>query len=76
MVKRGLEDFRTYEEINKKIKLGDAVVLTADEFIKRVENKGIKISIMGEYLFRMVTYLNISRSDVDTVVATISDVFQ
>jgi uncharacterized protein (DUF39 family)/CBS domain-containing protein len=42
MAKRGLEDFRTYEEINKKIKLGDAIVLTADEFIEKVENIGIK----------------------------------
>lgn len=49
---------------------------TAPGIAKEFENKGIKISLMGEYLFRMVTYLNISRSDIDTVVATIPEVFQ
>jgi hypothetical protein len=29
----GLESLRTYEEINAKIRRGDAVVLTADEFV-------------------------------------------
>ena len=38
----GVEKLRTYEEINKKIKLGDAVVLTADEFIKTVEESGLE----------------------------------
>jgi len=49
---------------------------TAPGIAKEFENKGIKVSLMGEYLFRMVTYLNISRSDIDTVVATIPEVFQ
>ncbi|MHA2060992.1 MAG: hypothetical protein ACW963_01695, partial [Candidatus Sifarchaeia archaeon] len=49
---------------------------TALGIAKEFENKGIKVSLMGEYLFRMVTYLNISRSDIDTVVATIPNVFQ
>lgn len=48
---------------------------TAPEIQNRFENKGIKVSLMGEHLFRMVTYLNISRSDIDTVVATIPKVF-
>jgi len=49
---------------------------TAPGIAKKFENKGIKVSLMGEYLFRMVTYLNISRSDIDTVVTTIPEVFQ
>ncbi len=49
---------------------------TASEIQNRFENKGIKVSRMGEDLFRMVTYLNISRSDINTVVATIPEVFQ
>ncbi|MFX1465767.1 MAG: beta-eliminating lyase-related protein, partial [Promethearchaeota archaeon] len=49
---------------------------TAPGIAKEFENKGIKVSLMGEYLFRMVTYLNISRSDIDTVVAKIPEVFQ
>ena len=49
---------------------------TAPGIAKEFENKGIKVSLMGEHLFRMVTYLNISRSDVDTVVAMIPEVFQ
>ena len=38
----GMEKLRTYDEINQKIKRGDAVVLTADEFIKTVEESGMK----------------------------------
>ncbi|MCP8310124.1 MAG: homocysteine biosynthesis protein [Candidatus Methylarchaceae archaeon HK01M] len=38
---RGAENLRTYEEINQKIRQGDAVVLTADEFIKTVESSGL-----------------------------------
>ncbi len=34
--------FRTVDEINAKIKRGDAVVLTADEFIETVESRGLK----------------------------------
>ncbi|MDD1757079.1 MAG: hypothetical protein LUQ39_09635, partial [Methanomassiliicoccales archaeon] len=33
---------RTYEEINKKIRKGDAVVLTAEEVIDVVEREGIE----------------------------------
>ncbi|MCP8313535.1 MAG: homocysteine biosynthesis protein [archaeon] len=39
---RGTEKLRTYDEINQKIKRGDAVVLTADEFIKTVEESGLE----------------------------------
>ncbi len=33
---------KSYEEINEKIKRGEAVVVTAEEVIKVVEEKGIK----------------------------------
>ena len=39
---RGAEKLRTYEEVNEKIKQGDAIVLTADEFIKTVESSGLE----------------------------------
>lgn len=35
---------RTIEEINQKIKRGDAVVLTADEMTRLVEEKGVKVA--------------------------------
>ncbi|MEM1559585.1 MAG: homocysteine biosynthesis protein [Candidatus Bathyarchaeia archaeon] len=37
---RGIETMRSYEEINKKIKHGDVVVLTADEYARLAEDKG------------------------------------
>ncbi len=39
---RGREELRGYEEINEKIKRGDAVVLTAEEFIELVEQSGLE----------------------------------
>lgn len=39
---RGKEELRTYEQINEKIKRGDAVVLTAEEFIELVERSGLE----------------------------------
>jgi len=33
---------RTYEEINEKIKKGDAVVMTAEEVIELVERDGLE----------------------------------
>ena len=39
-----MKDEKTYEEINKKIEEGNAVVLTKEEFLKIVEEKGIKIA--------------------------------
>ena len=38
----GAETLRTYEEINEKIKRGDAIVLTADEFVELAKSKGVK----------------------------------
>lgn len=35
---------KTYSEINEKIKNGTAVVLTAEEMIKYVEDKGVKVA--------------------------------
>ena len=35
---------RSIDEINEKIKRGDAVVLTADEMIELVESKGVKVA--------------------------------
>lgn len=39
---RGAETLRTYEEINGKIRTGDAVVFTADEFVKYVQDRGLR----------------------------------
>lgn len=38
------EELRSIEEINEKIKRGDAVVLTAEEMIKLVESSGIEVA--------------------------------
>jgi len=38
------EDIRTVEEINDKIKCGDAVVVTAEEMIKLAETSGIEVA--------------------------------
>jgi uncharacterized protein (DUF39 family) len=40
MSSRGSEVLRRYEEVNEKIKRGDVVVLTADEYAKLAEEKG------------------------------------
>jgi len=37
---RGSETLRSYEEINEKIRRGDVVVLTADEYAKLADEKG------------------------------------
>jgi len=39
---RGAETLRTYEQINAKIKAGDAVVLTAEEFVNYVQAHGLE----------------------------------
>jgi len=36
------ETLRTYEQINERVKKGDAVVVTADEFVAQVQNCGIE----------------------------------
>lgn len=38
------EEIRSIEEINEKIKRGDAVVLTAEEMIKLVESSGVEVA--------------------------------
>jgi hypothetical protein len=40
----GAESLRTYEEINARIKRGDAVVVTANEFIAHVAESGLEAS--------------------------------
>ena len=42
MSTRGEETLRTYEEVNRKIVSGDAVVMTADEFVELVRAGGIE----------------------------------
>jgi uncharacterized protein (DUF39 family) len=42
MVERGKETLRTYEEINEKIKRGDIVVMTADEFVEYAKTYGVE----------------------------------
>jgi uncharacterized protein (DUF39 family) len=42
MAVRGEEMKRTYQEINEKIKKGDAVVLTAEEIIEVAEHEGVE----------------------------------
>lgn len=39
---RGEESLRTYEEINEKLRRGDAVVMTAEEFASYVEHVGLE----------------------------------
>jgi len=43
-MKKSGEDLRSVEEINEKIKRGDAVVLTAEEMIKLSESSGIEVA--------------------------------
>lgn len=39
---RGEESLRTYEEINSKIKKGDAIVMTAEEFVEYAKIHGVE----------------------------------
>lgn len=41
---RGTESLRTYEDVNAKIKRGEAVVLTAEEFVARALDNGLQAS--------------------------------
>ncbi len=41
-VERGKEELRRYEQINEKIKRGDAIVMTADKFVEYVEQSGLE----------------------------------
>jgi len=42
MEERGAETLRTYEEINEKIRRGDIVVMTADEFVEYAREAGVE----------------------------------
>ncbi len=42
MEERGAETLRTYEQINEKIKRGEAVVMTADEFVEYTKQYGLE----------------------------------
>ena len=76
---------KTLSEIpNLKIKPVDTNIVIADtsetpwtarEIISRFNEKGIKISQMGDYLFRMVTYYGITNEDVEEVILKIPEVF-
>ena len=37
----GAETLRTYEQINERIRIGNAVVVTADEFVAQVQDRGL-----------------------------------
>ncbi|MEM2082668.1 MAG: homocysteine biosynthesis protein, partial [Candidatus Bathyarchaeia archaeon] len=39
---RGKEEIRTYEEINERIRRGDAIVMRADEFTEFAKSVGIE----------------------------------
>jgi uncharacterized protein (DUF39 family)/CBS domain-containing protein len=39
---RGAESIRTYEEVNKRIEQGGAVVMTADDFVELARSKGLE----------------------------------
>ncbi len=39
---RGAETLRTYEEINERIRRGDVVVMTADEFVEHARQHGLE----------------------------------
>ena len=41
---KGCEELRTIDEINEKIRKGDAVVLTAEEMIELVESSGLEVA--------------------------------
>ena len=43
-MKKSQREIRSVEEINEKIKRGDAVVLTAEEMIKLADSSGIKVA--------------------------------
>ncbi len=48
---------------------------TANEIEQKLSQKGIKVSIMGDYLFRMVTYFGITTEQIETVVSALLEVF-
>jgi threonine aldolase len=48
---------------------------TAKEIEQKLSQKGIKVSIMGDYLFRMVTYFGVTTEQIETVVSALLEVF-
>lgn len=46
-----------------------------EEIVKRFEKVGIRVTNMGKYLFRMVTYYGITKENVDFTIDKFSDVF-
>ena len=48
---------------------------TASEIEQKLSQKGIKVSIMGDYLFRMVTYFGITTEQIETVISALLEVF-
>ena len=48
--------------------------LTAEEFLTKIEGKGIKILRTGPSKFRMVTHLGISSKDIDATLVALSEV--
>ena len=70
---------------NIKIKPADTNIVIADtsetpwsarEILTRFNEKSVKISQMGDYLFRMVTYFGITKEDIERVILKIPEVFQ
>ena len=52
-----------------------ATSYTANEIEKKLFQKGIQVSIMGEHLVRMVTYFGVTTELIETVVSTLPEVF-
>ncbi|MHA1345856.1 MAG: threonine aldolase family protein [Candidatus Heimdallarchaeaceae archaeon] len=52
-----------------------ATSFTAYEIEQKLFKKGIQVSIMGDYLVRMVTYFGISTEQIESVVSALPEVF-
>ena len=48
---------------------------TAYEIEQKLSQKGIQVSIMGDYLFRMVTYFGITTEQIETAASALFEVF-
>ncbi len=48
---------------------------TASEIEQKLSQKGIKVSFMDDYLFRMVTYFGITTKQIETVISALLEVF-
>lgn len=49
--------------------------LSAANVAERFENKGILVSLMGDQLFRMVTYFGITNENIQEVIKAINEIF-